>query len=87
MLGQYEESIVAYKKMRDRSPGSTAAHSFLAACYSSLGREVEAAAEVKEVLRINPKYSVGAQAKLLRYKNKADLERFVTAFRKAGLPE
>jgi adenylate cyclase len=87
MLGQYEESIVAYKKMQNRSPDSIAAHSFLAACYSSLGRDAEAAAEVKEVRRINPKYSVVAQSKLLRYKNKADLERYVTAFRKAGLPE
>jgi adenylate cyclase len=87
MLGQYEESIVAFKKMQNRSPDSTAAHAFLAACYSSLGRDAEAAAEVKEVRRINPKYSVVAQSKLLRYKNKADLERYVTAFRKAGLPE
>ncbi|MBW1752296.1 MAG: adenylate/guanylate cyclase domain-containing protein [Deltaproteobacteria bacterium] len=85
--GQYDESIRTWKKMLVKWPDNINAYAFLAACYSSLGRDAEAAAAAKEVLRLNPEYSVGAQAKLLRFKNKADLERFNAAKRKAGLPE
>lgn len=38
------------------------AHAFLAACYSSLGRQTEAAAEADEVRRINPKFSLESYA-------------------------
>jgi len=84
---QYDKSIQTWKKILEKNPDNIQSHYYLAACYSLLGRDAEAAASAKEVLRINPKYSVGAQAKLLRYKDKADLERFMAAQRKAGLPE
>ena len=45
----------------------------------------EAAAEAKEVLQIDPKFSVESHAKVLPYKNKVDIEREVDALRKAGL--
>jgi adenylate cyclase len=61
------------------------ARAFLAACYSSLGRQAEAAAEADEVRRINPKFNLESFAKTLPYKNKADIERYITALRKAGL--
>jgi adenylate cyclase len=84
--GQYDESILTWKKMLEKAPDNIQSHTFLAACYSSLGRDAEAAAAAKEVLRINPKFSIERQTKLLRYK-KTDLERLVAAMRKAGLPE
>jgi len=87
MTGQYDESIVAWKKMLHRSPDNIHAHAFLTACYSSLGRDAEATAAAKEVLRINHKFSVESFTKYLTYKNKADLERLVVALRKAGLPD
>jgi len=85
MIGQYDKSIVTWKKVLQRNPDYLPAHAFLAACYSSLGRDVEAAAEAKEVLRIDPKFSVESHAKVLPYKNKVDIEREVDALRKAGL--
>ena len=85
MLGRYDESIVIWKKALEMNPDYVPAHAFLAACYSSIGRDVEAGAEAKEVIRINPKFSVESHAKILPYKNKADIEREVEAFRKAGL--
>ncbi len=63
------------------------AHVFLAACYSSMDRQAEAAAAAKEVLRINPRFSIESYAKRLPFKNKADIELNVAALRKAGLPE
>ena len=87
MMEQYDESIATWKKVLKVSPNYLTAHRFLAACYSSLGRDAEATAAVKEVLRINPKFTIDSYAKRLRYKDKADIEREVDALRKAGLPE
>ena len=85
MMGQYDEAILILKKAVQISPAFLPAHIFLAACYSSQGHDGEAAAEAKEVLRINPKFSVESYAKTLPYKNKADVEREVAVLRKAGL--
>jgi adenylate cyclase len=85
MMGQYDEAILTLKKGVQINLNFLPAHIFLAACYSSLGRDAEAAAEAKEVLRINPKFSIESYAKTLPYKNKADIEREVAALRKAGL--
>jgi adenylate cyclase len=85
MTGQYDESIVTWKKALQMNPDYLPAHAFLAACYSSLGRDVEAAAAAKEVIRVDPKFNVESHAKILPYKNKADVEREVAALRKAGL--
>jgi adenylate cyclase len=87
MTGQYDESVATWKKALKVSPNFIIAHRFLAACYSSMGRDAEANAAVNEVLRINPKFTIESYAKRLRYKNKADIEREVAALKKAGLPE
>ena len=85
MSGQYNESIATFKRALQDSPHYLPAHAFLAACYSSLGRQAEAATEADEVLRINPKFTLEAYAKTLPYKNKADIDRYIAALRKAGL--
>lgn len=87
MTGQYDESIVTWKKALKVSPNFLDAHIFLAACYSSMGRDAEARAAAKKVLDINPKFSIESKAKRLLFKNEADIERVVAALRKAGLPE
>jgi adenylate cyclase len=85
MLGQYDEAVAALKRALQREPDSLRAYIFLAACYSSMGRDAEAASAAKEVLRINPKFSVEWHKKTLPYKDKADADREVAALRKAGL--
>lgn len=87
MTGQYDEAIDTWKKALNLSRNYLNAHTFLAACYISLDRQAEAAAAAKEVLRINSKFSLESYAKRLPYKNKTDIERYVNALRKAGLPE
>jgi adenylate cyclase len=87
MTGQYDESIVTYKKALKVSPKFLHGHVYLAACYSSMGRDAEATAAVKEVLRLNPKFTIESWAKRLTYKDKADIEREVAALQKAGLPK
>ena len=85
MTGLYDEAIATLKKGLHNNPNYLPAHAFLAACYSSLDRDAEASAAAKEVLRINPKFSIESYTKTLPYKNKADIERYVAALRKAGL--
>jgi len=87
MTGQYDEAIKTFKKALSISPNYLPAHAFLAASYISLGREDEAAASAEEVLRLNPKFSLMSYAKTLPYKNKSDIDRYMAALRKAGLPE
>jgi len=85
MTGRFEEAVSAFKKAVQRSPDNLFAHVFLAATYSMMGREKEARAEAAEVLRINPKFSLEGWAKMLPYKNQAQIDRYIDALRKAGL--
>jgi adenylate cyclase len=84
MTGQYDESIATIKKALKVSPNFLDGHVYLAACYSSMGRDVEATAAVKEVLGINPKFTIEFYTKRLLLKE-ADIERLSAALRKAGL--
>jgi adenylate cyclase len=87
MTGQYDDSIEIWKKALKVSPDYLPGHVYLAACYSSMGRDAEATAAVKDVLGINPKFNIESFTKRLPFKNKADVERVSTALRKAGFPE
>ncbi|MGD8766125.1 MAG: tetratricopeptide repeat protein, partial [Desulfobacteraceae bacterium] len=87
MTEQYDEAIATLNKALHVNPNYLPAHAFLAACYSSSNRQAEAESAAKEVLRINPNFTLESYAKTLPYKNKADVERYVAALRKAGLPE
>jgi TolB-like protein/Tfp pilus assembly protein PilF len=86
-VGRYEEAIAAYKKSLQRAPKDILTHLHLATTYTWADRQEDAHAQVTEVLKINPKYSVEQAAKASHYKNKADRERYLDALRKAGLPE
>jgi adenylate cyclase len=87
MTGRYEEAISEYKKVIKRSSDSVFAHLGAAATYSLWEHEKEAQAEVAEVLRIDPKFSLETFRKGQLYKNPKEVERLIDALRKAGLPE
>ncbi len=82
---QYDQAITWCEKAVRREPDSLFARLFLAAAYSRAGRDEEARIEAAEVLRINPKFSLEKFAKSLTYKNQEDVERTISALRKAGL--
>jgi len=50
-----------------------------------MGREKEARAEAEEVLRLNPKFSLEGYAKMIRFKDQAQIDRYIDSLRKAGL--
>jgi tetratricopeptide (TPR) repeat protein len=83
--GRTEEALVPLKRFLARRPNYLDAHLILAAAYSELGREEEARAEVAEVLRINPNFSLEVHKQRKPIKDPAMLERQLAALRKAGL--
>jgi len=83
--GMYDEALSAWKKAASIAPNATDIRFRLASCYSSLGMEDEARAEVAKIRKLNPKLSLSHFTKTLPYKNKADLEKVINALRKAGL--
>jgi adenylate cyclase len=85
LTGRYEKAISMCKKAVDVNPSNIFAHIYLAAAYGAAGREEEARAEAKEVLRLNPKFSVDWFKTSFKYKRKADSEVLVNGLRKAGL--
>ena len=85
LIGRYEEAITAFKRVLNRSPNFIPARAQLLVAYSALGQEVEARAEAAEILRVSPDYSLAVVEQILPYKEKADLERLLTAQRQAGL--
>ncbi len=86
-MERYEEAITVLKKALHYQPDFLSVHRYLAVCYAALGSEEEAHAEIAEVLRLNPKYSVKKFAKRLPIRDKAVKERIIEALRKAGLPD
>jgi TolB-like protein/Flp pilus assembly protein TadD len=85
LLGRYEEAVAAQQSALARNPDFLAGHSVLAVLYSELGQQEEARAQVREVLRISPQFSLKAYGQKLPFKDPADLKRYLAALRKAGL--
>ena len=85
--GRYEQAIKSFKTVLDMSPGDISTYVNLAVAYVKAGQLAEARAAVERVIRLNPKISLLAMAKLVNYKNQADNDLYLDALRKAGLPE
>jgi adenylate cyclase len=85
LLRRYDEAVAAYQEGVHRNPNYISVHRMLAATYAELGRQKEARAEVAEILRINPAYSVELYRARVPFKNRADLDRLIAGLRKAGL--
>jgi adenylate cyclase len=84
-VGRYEDAITAQKGALSRNPNLWGSHVCLAACYSMAGRDEAARAQIKELLRLNPSFSLQRLARQVPYKNPADGKPMADAARKAGL--
>jgi len=85
LAGRYEEALAYFKKAQERNPDNMWAYSSQASIYGQLGREEEARAAAKELLRLNPKYSVEVSEKYLGCKNRDKWNLYINGLRKAGL--
>jgi tetratricopeptide (TPR) repeat protein len=81
-LGRYKEAAAALQRNLINTYGDFTTHLDLAATLIELGREEEARAEVTEVLRLEPSFSLEIMRKPWPGKG---LERYFTALGKAGL--
>jgi TolB-like protein/Tfp pilus assembly protein PilF len=84
---RYEEVIPICRKALQKEPDLIFAHTLLASSYAQMGKLEEARAEAAEVLRIDPKFSVGYLCKKLPYKYDVDRKRVRDSLLKAGLPD
>jgi adenylate cyclase len=88
---RYEDALAQFNRALERKGefNPKHLHSYLAATYAMLGQEEEARNHAGEVLRIDPKFSLKRYAETWgrSYKNQADIDRWIFAARKAGLPE
>ena len=87
LLREYHEAHHWLREAAGRAPNHQYGHAFLAAAYAQLGQWDDARAEAAEVLRLNPKYSIGTQQQVSILKRAEDAEHLADGLRKAGLPE
>jgi adenylate cyclase len=83
--GQYEKALAEYKRALELAPESWMSHAGITVAYSLLGREQEARTAAKKFSEIRPSFSVERFAKIMPYKDPADIEKVVNAMCKAGL--
>ena len=85
--GQYEKAIVQAKKAVEQEPNDLVANVVLTSALSLAGHTEEARAAAKEILRLNPKFSVARWQKRSPHKDRAVVKRYCDGLRKTGLPE
>jgi tetratricopeptide (TPR) repeat protein len=85
VAGRYEEARAPLQRYLSRYPNILPYHLALAVVYSELGQAAEARAEVAEVLRLNPNFSLEIHKQRAPIKDPAVLERHIAALHKAGL--
>jgi len=86
LLGDYGRAAEALKTCAQRAPRYAYCHRLLAAAYAETGRQLEAAHHAREAILENPEWTIAA-TRAAGYRRGADLDRVVSGYRKAGLPE
>ncbi len=85
VAGRYEDALALLQRALILTPHYLQARVNLATCYAELNWLEEARAEVAEILRINPTFSLEGVRRTVPFKDPAVVERMVAALRKAGL--
>src|SRR5262245_27366464 len=87
MLGRYAEAVKPLQQCASRGPNLRLCRLWLAATYAQLGQMSEARDEASQVLRIDPKFTIGTVRPLLVFKDPDKAEHYFDGLRKARLPE
>ena len=85
--GNYKEALVWSEMAVKQEPEDSIARANLSSIYYLAGREEDAHHQAKEVLKLNPKFSVKKLDGRLPYKNPEVKKQYTDALRKAGLPD
>ncbi len=90
LVGHYEKAAEMYGKAIQKDPQNYIAYVFYSISNSLLGRAEEARGSVRELLRLNPQFSIEQFRGIMARggtKDQSAVEKFIEALRKAGLPE
>ena len=87
MLKQYEAAVIAGRQAVSHAPNHHVPYLVLAAALAQSDQIDEARKQAREILRLNPSFSLRRHAERSPFKNKADLDHRLDGLRKAGLPE
>jgi adenylate cyclase len=89
MAGRFEESLTVYEQLYQRSKNKEyspiISNLLLAEVNAELDRVEKAKSYAREVLRLDPNFTLDLAFKHIAYKDPAHLERRLSALRKAGL--
>jgi adenylate cyclase len=86
-LGRHDEAIPVLKKAVLNQPNRLNPRLELIASYSASGKKEEAKAEVDEVLRLAPHFSLRGFSRKLPMQNPTHKEKYLDLLRQAGLPD
>ena len=84
-LKKYEYAIKDFKRAVHLQPDVISAHTGLVACYHCLGFHEKAADEVKEVLRIDPNFTINSEAGPDIENFDIEEDKYTIALRESGL--
>jgi len=84
-LKRFDEAEAAFKRRLIRRPRSDVTRAYLAALYGHTDRHEEAREMWRELVAINPEYSLERVRRVMPYRNPATLDWLLDGLRKAGL--
>ena len=87
LLGRYEEALRILEQALDRNPAFDRIHLHTAAVNAELGRLEDAAWSVDEALAISPDISLIKERHEAFYMRESDIDHYINALAKAGVPE
>jgi adenylate cyclase len=85
LMERRQEALDTFAKLLQQNPNFVAAHAYRAVLLSELGRVKEAREAWDQAGHQSPMASIPTLREHLPYKRPADLDRFLTAARRAGL--
>jgi adenylate cyclase len=86
-LERYDEAEASFKRRLIRMPRSDVTRAYLASLYGHTGRHEEARQLWRELMEINPKFSLEHLRRVMPFKTPATLDRLIEGLRKAGITQ
>jgi len=85
--GQYELAVATLENVVKRFPAFISGRVALVSCYALMGKEQEAKQAARELLRLDPAYTITRYTTPNLYRNKETMEKWAESLRIAGVPE
>ncbi len=84
VAGDYQKSI---DLLNERNPKTTGTYELLAFSHAMLGNDTQARDAMEHVLKVKPDLTIARVRQLEPFEHERDLNRYLDAMRKAGVPE